>query len=91
MRMSRRLNITETRGKRQIICRKCTHSFCIAAESWKTQAVLHEQVMSHLGALYSTGEEVVMRSFTCPSCGVLLDTEIAMKGDPYLEDRIEAE
>jgi acetone carboxylase gamma subunit len=30
--------------------------------------------------------EVVLRRFSCPECGALLDTETAMPDDPFLDD-----
>jgi acetone carboxylase gamma subunit len=28
----------------------------------------------------------VIRRFSCPSCGALLDSETALPGEPFLED-----
>jgi acetone carboxylase gamma subunit len=69
-------------------CSNCGHSISSAEKSWKENAVLQEKKMSVLGDPFSTGDEVLMRTFICPECGSSLDTEIAMKNDPFLEDRI---
>lgn len=88
MRMSRTLNIVNANGRRMITCSKCESHLAPADESWKKQAVLKELVMNSLGDPFSAGDEVIMRSFACPGCGALLDTEIAMQNDTFLEDRI---
>ena len=57
-------------------------------ENWKEQASLSEQPMQNLGQPYSTDQQVMLRSFSCPGCGVLLDTETAIPGDPFLFDKL---
>ena len=44
--------------------------------------------MQTLGGPYASGGEVLLRSFSCPDCGTLLETETAMQGDPYLHDKV---
>ena len=88
MRISRTLSITMSKGMRMVSCNKCESDIASAEDSWKSHAALQEQRMNSLGEPFSTGDEVIMRSFACPACGALLDTEIAMQGDAFLEDRI---
>ncbi len=38
------------------------------------------------GQAYSSGDQVMLRRFSCPKCGSLLDCETALPGDPFLED-----
>ena len=57
-------------------------------ENWKAKAILQETVMNTLGNPYSTGDQVLLRSFICKSCGLLLDTEVAIKEDNFLDDRV---
>ena len=88
MRMSQALNIIDSEGKRTIACSKCDHLIGPTDENWKPHAVLYEQPISSLGETYTTNEQVLLRSFVCPGCGVLLETEVALAGDPFLEDLI---
>jgi acetone carboxylase gamma subunit len=88
MRMSHTLKISQSNEKRMATCSKCGHFISPADDSWKMQAVLEEKVISEMGGPFSSADQVILRCFACPSCGVLLDTEIAMKNDPFLEDRI---
>ena len=41
-----------------------------------------------MAAIYTTDERLLLREFACPGCGGLLDTEIALPGDPFLEDSL---
>ncbi|SED91557.1 hypothetical protein SAMN05443249_5898 [Beijerinckia sp. 28-YEA-48] len=34
------------------------------------------------------GLDVMIRQFSCKQCGALLDTEVALSGDPFLNDRL---
>ena len=36
--------------------------------------------------VYTTNNTFLLREFVCPGCGALLDSEIALPGDPFLED-----
>ncbi len=71
-------------------CRACNHSIAPNGESWKTHAALTTvPVRSLPGAASAVQEKVVLRRFACPNCGALLDTEVAMPEDPFLEDRVQ--
>ena len=69
-------------------CKHCGHALAASDVNWKETAVLQETPMKSLGGPYASGGEVLLRSFGCPGCGIMLDTETAMQGDPYLHDRI---
>lgn len=53
---------------------------------WKLKASLRERPVRDLGGVHVSPEQVVIREFFCPSCRALLDTETALKGDPFLDD-----
>jgi acetone carboxylase gamma subunit len=40
------------------------------------------------GAGSNVESRVVLRRFSCPRCGHLLDTETALPDDPFLEDLV---
>jgi len=69
-------------------CKHCGHALADSDVNWKETAVLQETPMQSLGGPYASGGDVLLRSFGCPGCGIMLDTETAMQGDPYLHDRI---
>ena len=73
---------------KNIQCKECRHALGPAKSNWKNSANLDELNMKQLGSPYTTGDKVLLRNFYCPGCGLLLDTELAMPGDPFLEDLI---
>lgn len=88
MQLSQTLKINGHGDKATVSCLSCKHEFGSQALNWKHSAQLNEEKMNTLGVPYTTGEGVLLRSFSCPECGVLLDTELAMVGDAFLEDKI---
>jgi acetone carboxylase gamma subunit len=56
----------------QVCCASCLHALAPVGQSWKKAA-----------AVSTVG---VLRRFSCPRCGYLLDTEVALPEDPFLED-----
>ena len=88
--MSNRKNGTPpaTATNPQAACKHCGGNLADGDGNWKETAVLQETPMRSLGGPYASGGEVLLRSFSCPACGTLLDTETAMRGDPYLHDQI---
>ena len=71
-----------------VTCKHCGQSLGGADGNWKESASVQETPMQNLGGPYSSGGDVLLRSFSCPGCGILVDTETAMQGDPYLNDRL---
>jgi acetone carboxylase gamma subunit len=88
MQLSQTLNISGRGDSAAINCVGCGHEFGLQTENWKKTANLQEEKMNSMGAPYTTGEGVLLRSFSCPDCGSLLDTELAMAGEAFLEDII---
>ena len=71
-----------------VTCKHCGEGPAEGDNNWKECAGLQETAMQTLGGPYASGGEVLLRSFCCPGCGALLETETAMQGDPYLHDQI---
>ena len=71
-----------------VSCKHCGQALAGTGNDWKDAASVQETPLQALGGPYSSGGEAVLRSFGCPACGILLDTETAMRGDPFLHDRI---
>jgi acetone carboxylase gamma subunit len=82
-----RISMTLDRRDAQICCRSCKAPIAAATESWKARAVLNVVAVARLpGAGLGVDQDVVIRQFSCPACGALLDSETALPGDPFLED-----
>lgn len=75
---------------KDLTCRQCKTVICKENEDWKDKAILDEQKLADIGGeeYAGTSDNVMLRQFYCPGCGSLLDTEIALKGEPFLKDKI---
>lgn len=90
IRISPTLSITGKSG--DICCSACNHSVAPHRPEvhWKDKAVLiTEHVQGTAGWSDSVHPKLVLRKFVCPSCGHLLDSEVALPEDPFLYDVVE--
>jgi N-methylhydantoinase B len=75
----------------RIACRMCGQDICGERESPKDGLVRRDLPIRAAGpnfvdpATYIDAE-VQLRQFSCPSCATLVDTEVALQGDPVLRD-----
>jgi acetone carboxylase gamma subunit len=70
-----------------VCCASCTGVLAPAGRSWKKAAALSTMPAAQLpGAGSNVEPRTVLRCFSCPRCGHLLDTEVALPEDPFLED-----
>ncbi len=88
MRYSNSLHLNRRTGGVQVTCAACDKDLAPADASWKQAAALTEQPANNLPGPYHSGQGLLLRQFSCPHCGALLDTELALTGEPFLEDRI---
>ena len=86
MRMSESLNVLESGNEKIISCSKCNYVLGPAGAPWKVHASLSENSIQGLCKPYTAAEKVMLRMFACPQCGTLLDSEIALSEDPFLDD-----
>ena len=85
------LDIVETDGGLRVIrCTRCGYHLCPADENHKLHARLHEgpvqEAGPHVDPYHIGGDRFVFRQFYCPSCCALLNTEVALRGEPILWD-----
>ena len=84
-----RFSMTLEREGDRISCRSCHAPIAAVTENWKKRAALSEMPVARLpGAGLGVDRDVVIRQFSCPACGALLDSETALPGDPFLEDMV---
>ncbi len=86
--LSQRLELRERADGLAICCRGCGAAIAPAGDAWKPNAVLRERKLRDLAPVYTTHDDLVLREFACPGCGALLDSEVALAGDPFLNDRV---
>jgi acetone carboxylase gamma subunit len=71
----------------QVCCASCGHELAPVGKSWKKAAAVSNVPAAKLpGAGSNVEPRTVLRRFSCPHCGHLLDTEVALPEDPFLED-----
>ena len=88
MRLSNTLHVATGKSGTDVICTACDKVLAAATESWKKASALTERPANELPGPYRTGQGLLLRQFCCPYCGALLDTELALAGEPFLEDRL---
>ncbi len=85
------LEIAKTdRGVQVIRCTRCMFNLCPAAENPNLHALLHEgpvqEAGPHVNPYHLGGDKFVFRQFYCPNCLALINTEVALRGEPILWD-----
>lgn len=83
---------TDGKGRKVYICTKCGKVLGAANKSFKEYAVVKELPYSHYvdeGILSIRSNRFVIREFYCPKCAIRFDTESVIKGEPYLDIRID--
>lgn len=76
-------------GSPVIRCTCCEATLGPADRSYKTYSLESRRPLADLGDHYAppSGEtRFEIREYYCPSCLVLLDTDVALKGDPVVDD-----
>ena len=69
-------------------CTWCGGEFAGAGVDWKDSAVLRRVPIEQAGPLRPPTAEFTLVEACCPSCGTLLDTELAALDDEPLHDRV---
>ena len=88
-RISEYLEVTAEGDKKVIRC-KCGHTVCPVTDNYKKYVLMSESSPNkagpHVNPFNLGRHNFVSREFYCPNCLTLLDTEVALKGDPLLWD-----
>lgn len=85
-RLSEYLRVGEVDGSKVVKCAICQHVYCSATENYKDHAMMQECVPAERGPLYAESKRFIFREFYCPRCGTLFDTEVRLRGQPFLWD-----
>lgn len=85
---SQRLELRTDAEGDVICCRGCGKAIAAAGDPWKPNARLRERMLCDVAPIYTTNDDLLLREFVCPGCGALLDSEIALPDDPFLQDRL---
>ena len=86
--ISEYLQLAEFRKGKYFQCKWCGEKICSARMEWKGKVPSKRFPTSKAGPLRPKSREFVLQEFYCPSCAVLLDTEVMLKEDQPLHDEI---
>ena len=90
MKINAYLEVSADDGAPVIKCCACGHALGPAGESYKRFAAERRRPLSVVGVEYVAAERqddpFELREYYCPSCAVLLDTDVARRSDPVLDD-----
>lgn len=81
-----------SRGEEVYKCTRCGGELGLATNNFKEHVVMKEKAYADYvaaGVLVNPSDRFVIREFYCPHCAVCLDTESVLKGEPYLEIKID--
>jgi acetone carboxylase gamma subunit len=82
------------RGVNVYKCSSCGHVLGACDQSFKQYAVVRERPYSHYvdqGVLSITSDRFVIREFYCPKCAIRFDVESVIKGEPYLDIKVDVD
>lgn len=73
-----------------VACACCAAAIAPEGQSWKRAADLETLSLRGLpGSGRGVHPDVQLRRFSCPGCGTLLDSEVALPDDPFLKDEVQ--
>ena len=76
------------RGRRDAVHLRAVRRSRPAGRDWKDDAALRRLPAERAGPLRTASGEFFLIEAYCPTCGTLLDTDLAAEDDPPLHDRI---
>lgn len=68
-----------------LTCR-CGHLLAVAGASWKDSVMTRTVEAADQGVHVRVREELELREHACPACGLLLETEVARRGAPPIDN-----
>jgi acetone carboxylase gamma subunit len=82
------------RGAKVYKCSSCGHVLGPCDQSFKQYAVVKENPYSDYvekGVLSIPSDRFVIREFYCPKCAIRFDVESVVKGEPYLDIKVDVD
>ncbi|EFK11757.1 hydantoinase B/oxoprolinase [delta proteobacterium NaphS2] len=83
--MGEYLEAIDLEGLKLVVCR-CGYQFCEINQNWKDYSTKIVMEPKDVGPLVTAHEDLEIRGYCCPECGLQLDVEVAKKGDAPLWD-----
>ncbi|MFT4563170.1 MAG: N-methylhydantoinase B [Gammaproteobacteria bacterium] len=80
----------DNNGARELVCARCDHRLCGYSDNFKNALLMDESAITVLPATadpsYYLDDEMRLRRYCCPSCKVLMATDVVRSDEPTLED-----
>jgi N-methylhydantoinase B len=73
-------------GEKIPVCSGCGQRLASREENWKENVPREDLRMDATGMFIPGDDRVVLRQYTCPACGMLLDSEVTLAGLKPLRD-----
>jgi hypothetical protein len=73
-------------GEKIPVCSGCGERLASGEENWKENVPRHDLRMDATGMFIPGDGRVVLRQYSCPACGLLLDSEVTLAGLKPLRD-----
>jgi N-methylhydantoinase B len=80
------LVVAKLEGKAQVVCTKCTSVIGAWERNWKESLAKRELDIDSVNPIITNVKDLIFREYACPSCGLLVDSEIARREDGPLFD-----
>jgi len=71
-------------GKKKIVRCRCGYQLGASAKNWKEHAIQIKPSAEATGPFVKLHEDLEIRQYLCPECGLSLGMEVARRGDPLL-------
>lgn len=82
--------VTGSGGAKMVRCTRCGYELCLATENHNLHSLLREgpvqEAGPHVNPHHLGGDKFVFRQFYCPNCLALINTQVALRGEPILWD-----
>lgn len=80
----------EGHGDQAVLRCRCDHLLGPASEGYKRRSLESRRPIQAAGSRSNPyglgGDRFELREYACPSCQVLYEVEVALRGDPVLDD-----
>jgi len=73
---------------REFRCARCSHHYGPVTADPKLSAVVAERAITEISELNRHGavDELVLREYYCPGCGLMVAANVQRRGDPVLRE-----
>ena len=88
--VSEHVDVITVGSKKQYRCSNCHFLLSDARKDWKLKVPVRDVPLSRSRMLLGAADSVqfILREFSCPSCGRIMDVEMVARDEPFLIDKV---